>query len=182
MPRAAQLPPIGEPARRALASLGITGLEDLETYRAEDLLALHGVGPRALAQLRTALAESGRWLLGEGPERQLREDVQQYIAAVPDSHRQLFERLHDLILDELPDADVVISYQIPLYKVGRRHVGLNAGRAAGVTLTTTSPDHIEVFRRRHPELTTGKASIQFDLTDEVPEEDVREVVRRATGS
>lgn len=61
--------------------------------------------------------------------------------------------------------------EIPLYKV-RRHVGLNAGRPGGITLTTTSPDHIEGFRRRHPEFKTHKASIQFGLKDDLPEDDI----------
>jgi uncharacterized protein YdhG (YjbR/CyaY superfamily) len=110
----------------------------------------------------------------------LDDDVRRYIDAIPESHRPLFDRLQALILDEVPDARVVISYQIPLYKVGRRHVGLNPRRPAGVTLTATSPDHIAAFARRHPHFKTNKASIQFDLDDELPEDDIREVVRRAT--
>ena len=104
----------------------------------------------------------------------------EYIDALDADHRRLFDHLHRLVLDELPDAEVVISYKIPLYKVGRRHVGLNAGRRDGVTLTTTAPDHIEAFRRRHPEFTTNKASIQFGFDDDLPDDDIRDVIRRAT--
>jgi hypothetical protein len=53
------LPPIGAPATRALAARGITRLSDLTHHRADDLLALHGVGPRAVRLLRAALAEQG---------------------------------------------------------------------------------------------------------------------------
>lgn len=106
--------------------------------------------------------------------------MQEYIDDLPASHRPLFDRLHTLILDELPDAKVVISYGIPLYKVGKWHVGLNARRADGVTLTTTSPDHIEEFKQRHPRFTTNKASIRFRLDDELPEDAIRQVIRRAT--
>lgn len=113
-------------------------------------------------------------------QRELPDEVVRYIAALPTTHRPLFDRLHNLILDELPDAEVVIAYQIPLYKVGGRHVGLNCRRAGGVTLTTTAPDHIAEFRRRHPQFKTNKASIQFDFDDELPEQDIRAVVRRAT--
>jgi uncharacterized protein YdhG (YjbR/CyaY superfamily) len=107
-------------------------------------------------------------------------DVQAYIDALDPDHRRLFDHLHRLILDEQPEANVVISYQIPLYKVGSRHVGLNAGRPDGVTLTTTSPDHIDAFRTRHPRFKTSKASIQFRLDDELPDDDIRDVIRRAT--
>ena len=53
------LPRIGAPATRALAAEGITRLADLTHHRSEDLLALHGVGPRAIRLLREALAEQG---------------------------------------------------------------------------------------------------------------------------
>jgi uncharacterized protein YdhG (YjbR/CyaY superfamily) len=173
------LPAIGRPAARALATAGVTRLEQLQQHRAEDLLALHGVGPRAVSRLRAALAERGLAFLGDSPRRELPDDVQAYIDALDPAHRGLFDRLQRLIVEEIPDADVVISYQIPLYRRGRRHVGLNARRPDGVTLTATSPDHIEEFHRRHPEFRTGKASIQFRLADELPEDDIREVVRRA---
>jgi uncharacterized protein YdhG (YjbR/CyaY superfamily) len=176
------LPPIGSPATRALASVGITRLEHLQQHRAEDLLALHGVGPKAISRLGSALADHGLSFLAESPRQQLPDDVREYIDALDAAHRRLFDRLHDLIVDELPDAQVVISYQIPLYRVGRRHVGLNARRPDGVTLTTTSPDHIDAFRRRHPQFKTNKASIQFRLNDELPEDDIRQVIRRATSS
>jgi uncharacterized protein YdhG (YjbR/CyaY superfamily) len=112
----------------------------------------------------------------------LSDDVRAYIEALDAPHRRLFDRLHELILAELPDASIVISYGIPLYKVGRRHVGLNAGRSNGVTLTTTSPAHIEEFRRRHPEFRANKASIQFRFDDELPDDDITDVVRRATSA
>ncbi len=106
-------------------------------------------------------------------------EVQDYVDALDAPQRRLFEQLEGFILDELPDAEIVISYRIPLYKVGKRHVGLSARRAGGITLTTTSPGHIEAFEQRHPQFKTNKASIQFDIGDELPETDIREVVPRA---
>jgi hypothetical protein len=53
------LPRIGAPATRALASIGATSLEDVAGLRADDLLALHGVGLRALRLLTEALADAG---------------------------------------------------------------------------------------------------------------------------
>lgn len=50
---------IGNPARRALAEHGITTLEQLPAHSAKDLLALHGVGPRAIRLLTEQLAERG---------------------------------------------------------------------------------------------------------------------------
>jgi hypothetical protein len=53
------LPKIGAPATRALASIGVTRLEQLTEHRAADLLALHGFGPRALRILQESLAARG---------------------------------------------------------------------------------------------------------------------------
>lgn len=53
------LPNIGAPATRALASIGITRLEQIGDRSETELLALHGVGPRAIRILNEALAARG---------------------------------------------------------------------------------------------------------------------------
>jgi hypothetical protein len=50
---------IGKPATRALANAGYVRLEQLSQVSAADLLKLHGVGPKALSVLRTALQAQG---------------------------------------------------------------------------------------------------------------------------
>jgi hypothetical protein len=44
--------------------------------------------------------------------------VRDYIDAIAPEHRPLFDRLHRLVHEAHPDAAVVLSYQIPTYKVG----------------------------------------------------------------
>lgn len=53
------LPKIGAPATRALASIGVTTLQQVVEHDRAELLALHGFGPRALRILEDALAERG---------------------------------------------------------------------------------------------------------------------------
>jgi hypothetical protein len=60
------LPNIGQPAWRALTGAGYWRLEQLTTVTAEDLLKLHGVGPKAVRLLREALAARGLAFKGEG--------------------------------------------------------------------------------------------------------------------
>jgi len=48
------LPWIGRPARAALAVAGVTRRADLASWTERDLLALHGVGPKAVRLLREA--------------------------------------------------------------------------------------------------------------------------------
>ena len=51
---------IAAPARRALVAAGVTRLDDLTYLREDQLLALHGMGPRAVSQLRAVLCERGK--------------------------------------------------------------------------------------------------------------------------
>lgn len=50
------LPKIGAPATRALASVGIVTLADLRRFSLDELAQLHAVGPKALRILQDALA------------------------------------------------------------------------------------------------------------------------------
>ncbi|HZW27521.1 MAG TPA: hypothetical protein VFF08_03655 [Trueperaceae bacterium] len=50
---------IGKPATRALLAAGITTLSEAVARPDEELLALHGVGPRAVRLLREAAAQKG---------------------------------------------------------------------------------------------------------------------------
>jgi len=54
-----EFPNIGAPAFRALDSIKIQSLSDLTKFSEEELLALHGFGPRALRLLHEALKEKG---------------------------------------------------------------------------------------------------------------------------
>jgi predicted flap endonuclease-1-like 5' DNA nuclease len=53
------LPNIGNVARRALANMGYTRLEQFTTVSEKELLKIHGVGPKAIRILREALELKG---------------------------------------------------------------------------------------------------------------------------
>ncbi len=48
------------PALRALASGGISSMDDLTRWTEADLLSLHGMGPKGIRILRGGLIASGR--------------------------------------------------------------------------------------------------------------------------
>ena len=52
-------PKLSQPAQRALANAGYTQLGQLAAVREAELARLHGMGPKALGQLRDALAAHG---------------------------------------------------------------------------------------------------------------------------
>ena len=53
-------------------------------------------------------------------------EAQTYIDGIAPEHRPLFDRVHRLILEAYPEADVVLAYGMPTYRVGDRrlHVGV----------------------------------------------------------
>jgi hypothetical protein len=55
---------LGAPARRALLAAGYQNLDQIARVSEVELLRLHGMGPRAIAQLRVALAERGLTFAG----------------------------------------------------------------------------------------------------------------------
>ncbi|CAN7627848.1 hypothetical protein LJR016_004782 [Devosia sp. LjRoot16] len=58
------LPRIGRPATQALELQGITTLEVVAERSERELLALHGVGPKAILILRTELKARGLQFAG----------------------------------------------------------------------------------------------------------------------
>jgi uncharacterized protein YdhG (YjbR/CyaY superfamily) len=105
-------------------------------------------------------------------------EVHDYLAAVPAENRRLFDQLHELVLDALPDARVVLSYKMPAYVVPGGRVSLSSGRT-GVSLATTWSDPVVAFKAKHGRFKTGKVTVQFPPDAELPADDIRELVRAA---
>jgi len=56
---------LASPARRALRRAGYTRLDQFTTVKASDLGRLHGMGAKAIGQIRVALAARGQGLADE---------------------------------------------------------------------------------------------------------------------
>ena len=92
------------------------------------------------------------------------EAVKSYIDGIDPAHRPLFDRIHRLILTVHPDAAVVLSYQIPTYKVGRRRLYVGAWQH-GISIYGWGHDRDGGFTARHPELRTSKGTIKLRPQD-----------------
>jgi uncharacterized protein YdhG (YjbR/CyaY superfamily) len=99
-----------------------------------------------------------------GNNGRMDQAVQDYIAGIDPSHRPLFDRVHRLILAAHPEAAVVISYQLPTYKVGRRRLHVGAWKH-GVSIYGWPQDRDGGFTTRHPKLKTSKGTIQLRPED-----------------
>lgn len=108
--------------------------------------------------------------------------VRNYIDAIAPAHRPLFDRLHGLVLEVRPDAQVMLSYEIPTYKVGRRRLFLGAWKH-GISIYGWGQGGDAGFTARHPELKTSRGTIQLRPADaaSIPDEEFRDLVRAALG-
>ena len=56
---ASDFPKLAAPAMRALAGAGLTSLDKLARATEAEVMALHGMGPNAMAAIKTALKAKG---------------------------------------------------------------------------------------------------------------------------
>jgi len=105
------------------------------------------------------------------------EVVRRYRDEVDTEYRPVFDRLHRLIVAACPDAEVVLSYGLPAYRVGRRRLNVGVWKH-GLSLYV-SPNRDGGFSARHPELAAGKGTIKLSPGDaaRIPDAELQDLVR-----
>jgi hypothetical protein len=116
---------LAAPARRALAGAGYTSLAHLSTASEAELLKLHGMGPKALGQLREALAARGLAFAGGGPgaaddgaspvQAKASADVATFLARLEHPRKAEIEAVHALILSADPRIRESIKWNAPSF-------------------------------------------------------------------
>jgi len=92
------------------------------------------------------------------------DEVRAYIDAIAPEHRALFDRIHRLVLETHPDATLGLSYQMPIYRVGRRRLFVGAWKH-GLSLYGWDQGRDGGFLDRHPELKTSTGTIRVRPED-----------------
>jgi uncharacterized protein YdhG (YjbR/CyaY superfamily) len=103
-----------------------------------------------------------------------------YVDGIDDAHRGLFLRLHGLVLETVPEAEVGISYDMPTYRVGKRRLYLAAWKH-GVSIYGWSTGKDGGFAQRHPALKSGAGTIKLRPADaaQIPDDEFRDLARAA---
>ena len=104
--------------------------------------------------------------------------VQTYLTSIPPDRQALITTLHDLILELYPEAVVDMQYKMPTYHRGDGWVAL-ANQKHYVSLYTCGAHHLVEFKAKHPKIKTGKGCINFKVSDVLPLEEIKTVVRHA---
>lgn len=89
------------------------------------------------------------------------KSVDEYIATFPESTQELLQQLRKIIKDAAPQAEEVISYNMPAYKINwavayyagyKNHIGLYA-----------MPNSIETFKDELKDYKISKGTVQLPL-------------------
>jgi uncharacterized protein YdhG (YjbR/CyaY superfamily) len=110
------------------------------------------------------------------------ETVDEYLAGVPDDARRVLEATRAAIRDAAPDAEETISYRIPLYRLGGKHlVGFAASKGHLSLFVTSSKVLREYERELEPFDHAGtKTTIRFTVDNPLPAALVKKIVRTRT--
>jgi hypothetical protein len=86
--------------------------------------------------------------------------VQAYIDGIDPARRALFDRLHRIVLEEHPEAQVALSYGMPAYRIGQRRLNLGVWKH-GVSVYGWRGDPDRGFVARHPALSSGRGTLRI---------------------
>jgi uncharacterized protein YdhG (YjbR/CyaY superfamily) len=106
--------------------------------------------------------------------------VRAYVDAMSADHRPLFDRIHRLVMEAHPEAAVVISYQMPTYRVGRRRLYVGVWKH-GLSLYGWKHNGDGGFTARHPDLQTSTGTIRLRPAEAaaLPDTELRSLVGAA---
>ena len=89
--------------------------------------------------------------------------VRGYIAAIDADRRPLFDRIHQLVLQVRPDVDVVLSYQMPTFVVGRYRLYVGVWKH-GLSFTVGSQAATQASRPATPSSSRTRAPSNWGRT------------------
>jgi len=96
------------------------------------------------------------------------EDVDAYLAAVPEPQRSTLERLRATLVALLPDAEQGISYGVPCFKVAGKGVAgfaAHRGHCSYLPMSGSTTAELAVELSGY---VTSKGSVQFAVDEPLP--------------
>jgi uncharacterized protein YdhG (YjbR/CyaY superfamily) len=149
------------PAVRGLIGAGVTTLGAAWAAEDDELLAHHGVGPKAVRIIRS-----------------LQPSVfDDYLAGLPAAQRGALERVRAVVREAEPDAEEGTSYGMPAFRfAGRPLLGFKASRNH-LSLHPFSAEVVDAVRDRLGGFDLAKGTIRFTPETPVPDDVIAELLR-----
>lgn len=106
------------------------------------------------------------------------KSVDEYIAEAPTSVQPLLGEMRRVILENAPDAEESISYQMPAYKYLGRPLVYFGGFKSHVSLFAAGSQMVtKKFAKELKGYVQSKGTIRFSLDEELPAELIARIVR-----
>lgn len=105
---------------------------------------------------------------------ELPQTVDDYIAGFPETTQSILQKIRSIIRETVPDAEEVIAYQMPTYRLHgnlvhfaafKHHIGLYP-----------TPSGVEAFQDELEPFQHAKGSIRFPLDQPIPYALIRKIV------
>ena len=108
-------------------------------------------------------------------KRSIAGSIDEYIAGFPPATQEVLQELRALIRASAPGATETISYAIPTFDLGGRHLVHFAGYAKHIGFYPV-PSGMEAFKAELTPYRHGKGSAQFPLGEPLPTDLIRRIV------
>jgi uncharacterized protein YdhG (YjbR/CyaY superfamily) len=105
------------------------------------------------------------------------KSVDEYIATFPENVQAILQRVRRTIRTALPEADEVISYQIPGYKLRGERVIYFAGWKEHYSLYPVNDQLVKSFKADPTSYEIRKDTIRFPLSKPVPVKLIEQIAR-----
>lgn len=115
-------------------------------------------------------------MASEKADRNAPEEVDAYLAALPEDQRAALQRVREMFHAVAPEVTERVSYRIAMFRLQRDLTALSAHKNH-VSLHTLSPALAEVIHAEFPDITVSGATIQFTPKRPLAQEVVERVVR-----
>lgn len=109
-------------------------------------------------------------------ERKTSAEIEAYLDQLPEAQRALLECIRDVVWTEAPDAEEVIAYRIPTFKLSGNLVHYAAFKNH-MSFFPGSTAHNDAVKDELKGYKIAKGTIQFTLGKPLPDDLVRKIIR-----
>ena len=110
------------------------------------------------------------------PSRHAPEEVDAYLAALPDAIRTSLERVRSIIRETAPACTERVSYRIPIFRLQKDLVGISAQKHH-CALHTMSPSLVKAMTGDLQGIKVSGATIHFTAEAPLPRDLIEIIVR-----
>jgi len=109
------------------------------------------------------------------------DSVSAYIAAQPTKVQRALKKMRAALRKALPEAEEVISYRMPAYKLGGSVVVYFAGWTEHVALYPGDASTVAAFKGELKPYVRSKGTIRFPLDEELPVTLIERIAKHRAG-